>query len=664
MKAFDYPFLKYVVMARFKDSMTNNINTSSREDAMTAKVLFRRCKGYFLTSPKYFFVLFLILSASILSAQTFTAEVNANPVGVGEVFQISFTFSGGGSGNPAGFQPPSFKDFRVAAGPFQSQSFNFINGRSSSSQSYAYNLVAQAKGKFTIGSAAISYGGKVLKTQPLVIEVTAHTGGGGNQSSGQTGSQSGGSQQVSSTQIGENLFIKAIADKNTAYTGEQVTVTYKLYTRLQIAQPQISKLPGYQGFWAEEIETPNTLNLSRETFNGKVYNTAVLKKVALFPSQAGKFDITPFKLKLKVVLEKRRKSQGFFDDFFNDPFSQQQEVIEYEAVSNTVNIQSLKIPDNNKPANYSNAVGSYKMDVTIDKQKVKQHDPVTLKISMSGTGNIQMLESPNLNLPAQFDKFDPKTNVDITRNGIIGGKKTFEYLIVPRAEGKVEIPALSFSFFNPAKKSFETLTSQPYSVEIERGEGQFANSNPNISKEDVKLLGQDIRYIKTTEPNLQPIGSYLILKPLTWILFTLPILGVFGLFLFKKREEKLLSNVSLSRNRKAEKLAKGRLKTAAKTLKARDNEAFYLSVSSALFGYVEDKFSIPKSDLSYNTIIEKLEQNNFPAELSTRLKAALEECEFARFAPASDRDKKMELLYSSAIAIIVDIEAHIQSGKK
>jgi hypothetical protein len=599
------------------------------------------------------FCLFFVNRLSL--GQTFTAETSANPVGAGEPFQITFSLSGGGS-SPSGFQPPSFKEFQLAGGPFQSSQISFVNGRQSSSQSYTYTLIGHNKGKFVIGSASITVNGKTLKTQPITIEVaaTSNKGGSAQQGSGQT----------SVGQLSDKVFIRASADRTSGYLGEQIIVTYKLYTQLQIAQPQISKLPSYQGFWAEEIATPQMLQLQRETLNGKPYNAVVLKKVALFPSQTGALDVTPFKLKLKVVIEKKRKNQGFFDDFFNDPFFNQQEVVEYEAVSNTVKIQALPLPNDNKPANYTNAVGSYKMDVSVDKQRVKQHDPVTLKITLSGNGNISLLDAPKINLPAQIDKFDPKTNLDINRQGSISGKKTFEYLLVPRAEGKVEIPALQFSFFNPAKKAYETVSSQPYSIDVEHGEGQYANSTQSVSKEDVKLLNQDIRYLKTNEPSLRPIDEYLVRRPLTWALFALPLLALGGVIFAKRREQRLLGDLKSLRNRKAEKLAKSRLKKSAKALKLHQTEAFYQAISTALFGYLGDKFAIATADLTRENIFAALEAHQLSEQNREKLKAALEECEFIRFAPATDREQRMLPLYNNAIALIVDIEAELQGRKK
>ncbi len=623
----------------------------------------RLSKSITAPSGRFFAVVLLVLGLAYalnvpLSAQSFTAEVNANPVGIGEPFQISFTLSGTNIGNLSGFQPPAFKDFQVAGGPFQSSSYNSINGQVSSSQSFSYSLIARNKGKFVIGSASIVVGGKTVKTQPITIEV-AQTSSRGNAAGGQA---TGGS--TSSTQISDKVFIKAFADKSTAYVGEQVTVTYKLYTQLQIAQPQVSKLPSYQGFWAEEIAMPQMLTLQRETLNGKPYNSVVLKKVALFPSQSGNLDVTPFKLKLKVVVEKKRKQQGFFDDFFDDPFFKQQEMVEFEAVSNTVKVQSHALPDDRKPVDFSNAVGSFKMDVTVDKQKVKQHDPVTLRISLSGNGNISLLDAPQINLPAQMDKFDPKTTVDINRSGVISGKKTFDYLLVPRAEGKIEIPALHFSYFNPSKKTYETVSSQPYTIEVEHGEGQYANSNPSVSKEDVKLLNQEIRYIKTKEPRLQPIGSWLIQKPLVWGLFALPLIAVLGVGIVKRREQQLLGDMAGLRNRKAEKLAKSRLKAAARALKLNQTNEFYQAISTALFGYLEDKFTIPKSELSRENIFEILATHQLSTENLDKLKQALEECEFVRFAPATDRERRMQPLYDQSINLIVSVEAELLGGKK
>lgn len=250
---------------------------------------------------------FFLLSIN-LAAQNFTASVNRNPVGENERFQLSFTFSGEDINSLANFIPPAFNDFHVLSGPNQSTSMQIINGAVSASKTLSYYLQPSKTGTFTIGSASIEYKGTKYKSEPIKIEVVK-----GNS----TAKSNIDDNSVSDKDIAENLFIKATVDKRKVYQGEQVTVTYKLYTRLNIAaQMSVSKLPSYQGFWAEELETSNTIMFSTENIKGKRFRVGILKKVALFPSQSGELSITPLELKVPVQIEKRRTG-NIFDDFLD-----------------------------------------------------------------------------------------------------------------------------------------------------------------------------------------------------------------------------------------------------------------------------------------------------------------------------------------------------------
>ena len=601
-------------------------------------------------------MLFTVIFSIKSQAQSFTASANPNHVGVGETFEVSFTFSGSDVNSLSNFQAPAIKEFIVLSGPNQSTSMQIINGAVSGSRSFTYYLQAKEKGKFTIGSASINNKGTALRTQPIAIEVSQG-------SVKQKQQQQQNEKEVSNAEIGDNVFIRASVDKSSAYLGEQVTVVYKLYTRLNIASPQVTKMPSYQGFWAEDITTANNITFTREVLNGKQYNSAVLKRVALFPSQSGELTVTPFSLKIPVVIERKRRSNNPFDDFFNDPFFQQGQTVQYEAVSNTVKVKALPLPEGKKPASFNGAVGSFSMNVSIDKKTVKQHEPIALKMTITGTGNIQLLTTPDIQIPAQFEKYDPKITDDIQRTGVISGKKSFEYLIIPRVEGKQELPPVTFSYFNPQKKEYITLTSNPGTIEVTKGDASYTGTGSNYSKEEIKLLGEDIRYIKSKVDDVKPTGSNLVQNTFTWVLLLFPLLSIAGVVVWKAREEKLSGNLELLRNRKAEKLARTRLKAALKALQANNTTSFYNEISSALFGYVEYKLNIPRAELSMENITNVLADSKISELRCAGFTKALEECEFIRFAPTQDKENRMKPLYENCVSLIVGMESEINQLK-
>jgi len=596
------------------------------------------------------FAIFL-LPANIIS-QSFTAAASSAKVGDGEQFEVSFTYSGADINAVGNFQAPNFKDFLVLSGPNQSSSMQIINGAVSGSRTFTYYLQPRAMGKFTIGNAAITIKGQTLKSAPLTIEVVKG-------SNNQQAKKESNKQEVSTKEIGENVFIRAIVDKNSVYQGEQVTVTYKLYTRLNIQAPQISKLPSYQGFWSEEIETSNQVSFSRENYDGKLFNVATLKKAALFPTQTGELSVTPFELKIPVLIQRKQKSNSPFDDFFNDPFFGRTESVEYTAKSNTVKVKVLPLPQT-PLTSFTGAVGDYSLQTSIDKKNVKQNEPITFKVMLSGEGNINLLDMPGLQIPNGFEKYEPKISANVSRGGVINGKKSFEMLIIPRVSGSFEIPPMHFTFFNPKKKTYQTASSPSYNITVEQGSAEYTGGGRGLSKEEIKLLGQDIRFIKTNfsditnEKNAAEDSLVLILT-----LYFLPLFGLLGFLFWKQKEEKLSGNVMLLRNLRAEKIAKTRLKTAAKYLKVKNDSLFFTEISQAIFGYLEDKLSINKAGFTVELAIAKLQSTGADENLINELEQILEKCEFIRFAPSQNILEDMHLLYNRTASLIASLEEKI-----
>lgn len=606
---------------------------------------------------KYIARIILLLAVAFIStskssfAQSFTASASATTVGVSEQFQVSFTFSGDDINGIKNFRAPDFKEFLTLSGPNQSTNMSVINGSVSASRTFSFIIQPRQVGRATIGSASIDYKGKNYQTSPIKIEVVKVS-----QAQSQAKNQGQKESSVSQKEIGENLFIKASADRQKVLKGEQINVTYKLYTALQISSPQISKLPSYPGFWAEETEAPTNINFTIEKISGKQYHVAVLKKVALFPTETGELSVTPFALKIPVYLQKKRRSNNPFDDFFNDPFFSKPEVVEYNAVSNTIKINVLPLPSNNVPASFTGAVGEFTMKVDVDKSKVKTNEPVALKIKISGTGNIKLLTLPEFEIPAGFEKYDPKVDEDLNKAGKISGNKNAEYLLIPRFAGKKEIPPVSFSFFNPAKNQYQTITSNSFSIDVEQGEGGVTQSGSTLSKEDVKLLNEDILYIKTSGKDIGIKDSYIFKSAIFWLFTILPLAGLTALLVFRKREERLASNMQNMLFLRAQKKAKKKLKTAKKYLDAKDENRFYTELSSALFGYLENKLGISTADFTLDGALTELKDRNVPDELVERVEKIANKCEFIRFAPKTDSTNPMQEIYDEAVRIIIDVE--------
>lgn len=600
------------------------------------------------------FLLILFSLSGTLYSQTFTASVNNTTMGVNDQFEVDFTFNGKDINGIRNFKAPGFANFLVLSGPNQSSSMQIINGAVSGSLTYSYILQPKNTGKFTIGVATADYNGTTYKTSPLNITVVKGS---------VKPQQHQNNNSISTKEIADNLFIRAVVDRSKVYLGQQVTVTYKLYTRLNIAaQMSISKLPQYQGFWSEEIETPNNINFRTEMYDGKQFKVGILKKAALFPSQTGKLTVTQFELNVPVQIRKKRTGSNFFDDFFNDPFGNAQ-VYNYNAKSNAVKVDVMPLPSNNVPKSFNGAVGHFSLNTDIDKRKLKTNESLTLKVTISGSGNLNLVNPPEVNFPNGFEKYEPKTSSKINRKGTISGTKTTKYLLVPRTPGKKEIPAIEFSYFDPARRSYVTLASKPYTIDVEQGENIAAGDNSEYSKEDVKLLGEDIRYIKTSFDDIEKSTGLTIYKTGFWAAVGVPLFAFIALIGWKKREDKLAGNVQLLKFQRAEKIAKSRLKKAKKLMETNNHKEFYSEISLALFGYLEDKLHIPKSEFSLERASDEIRRKSGTEDLINQLKNSIEKCEYIRFAPNADQSSAMNEIYSDTSKVIIEIEKNIFSRK-
>ncbi|MBN1638602.1 MAG: protein BatD [Ignavibacteriales bacterium] len=596
------------------------------------------------------FFLFSILNYS----QSFKATVDRTSVGQNEQFQVYFTLENA-QGKNVSF--PNFKGFNVLAGPNQSTSMSIINNQVTQSATYSFVLSCSNMGDYTIGSASIVVNGETLTTQSIKITV------GKGKTQQQIKQEQNQDTGVSEDDIAKNVFIRAIPSKTSILQGDQLTITYKLYTRYNMATPQISNLPKFNGFWAEELTMPKQLSFTPEMYNGQRYNAVVLQKVALFPTKTGTLSVTPFELEIPVLIQKKRQSRDIFDSFFNDPFFNTTETYNYKAKSNTVNVNVQSLPDN-APSSFTGAVGDFKLESNIEKTELKTNEPFTLKFILSGTGNIKLLSLPKLNLPVGFETYEPKTSDNINRGGVISGSKTIEYLIVPRIPGKKEIPSIEFSYFNPVSKQYVTLKTPTYSLNIEKGEGEYDPSISGFSKEDVKLLSEDIRYIKTSSYDFQKKEDFTLIKP--WFIFSMiiPFIGFIVFVGIKKRNDKFSGNAQLLKYQKAEKNAKAKLKSAKFALSKNELSNFYSELSIALFGYLENKLNIQKSEFTLELAVLKLKTKNVNNDIISRLKTTSEKCEFARFAPSTLNIDDANLLYEDTIKLIVELENSITNNKK
>ena len=611
-------------------------------------------------------ILFLMLAPLWLWAQddpTLTVSAKKQVV-VGERFQVVFEANAEGKN----FSAPSFEGFTVVGGPFTStsSSFQMVNGSMSHSVKCTYTFALQAyqEGTFHVGSATLNVKGKKVSSEPFDIKVIPDDGShaapsGGGDAAGQGRSQ----QNTNDPQVsGKDLFLNVIPSKKSVYVGDQVVLTYKIYTKVPVSSLSVERMPSYAGFWTKDIsDNSNSLRQNSEYINGIEYTTAEVQKTVIVPQRAGKLTIDPMIIECVAQVRtesNRQRSMDPFEAFFNDPFFNRNIVnVKKELTSQTLTLEVKSLPENGKPASFAGAVGNYNFKSEIDKTELSTNEAFTLTLTVSGTGNVELLQMPTPVFPPDFEVYDPKvtSSVNPTSNGLSGTKKA-EFLVIPRRAGSFTIPAVEFSYFNPANETYQTLQSESYEIKVEKGAGSDDGGGIYASnQEDIKYLGSDVRHIMTGDPHLKPTSTVFFGSSAYYVaLLALLVIFIVLLFVLKKREQ-LTKDTAANRNRKADKVARGRLKNAYQYLKAKDQEKFYIEMSQALWGYIADKTGIERSKLSMHTVSETMKAKNVPDELTQQFVDTLNNCEFARFAPGN-AEEKMDDLYQRGIDVISKAE--------
>lgn len=610
------------------------------------------------------FIIALLMPLGIMAQEASIKVMTKQQVSVGEQFKVAFEVNAEGRN----FSAPSFNGFTVVGGPFNSSSssIQIVNGSMTRtvSNTYSYVLRANGEGEFTIGSASIVVDGNVVKSEPFKVTVLADASGVANTAQGNAG-QGQKQQGTSDPQVsGQDLFLKVIPSKRTAYVGEPVVLTYKLYTRVPVSQLSISRMPSYGGFWMKECGDNNggTLKQSTETVNGVEYTTAEVKQVVLIPQKAGRLTIEPMGLDClaQIVTQRsQQRSNDPFDVFFNDPFfSRGYTNVQKSIETATISMEVKTLPENGKPSSFSGAVGSYSFSAAIDKEEAETNEALTMTVKVSGSGNLELLNLPEPQFPPDFEVYDPKvvSSVEASARGMSGTRKA-EYLVIPRRAGDFSIPSVEFSYFDPAKQQYFTLKSSPMNIKVNKGNGDAVDEGGLYAsnREGIKYLGSDIRHIKTASPNLKTVDQHFFASTVYFIIL-LALLTVFLLALFiVKKQRKFRQDVVLVRNKKATKVAKGRLKKARQYLDEKDQNHFYEEISQALWGYISDKLGIERSVLSMDTAKEAMMNKGVDEALANEFVETLNTCEFARFAPG-DAASKMKELYDKGVDVVTKVE--------
>ena len=602
-------------------------------------------------------LIIILMTLMAYSTQTFADKVSfvasaPDVVVVGDQFRLSYTVT---TQKVKDFRAPSIKGFDVLMGPSRSEqsSTQIVNGSVSSTSSitFTYILMANTAGEFTVPGASIVADGNQMISNSVKIKVLPQDQ---NHNSSRRNNDNSSSIQPSSNASVSNqdLFITATASKTNVYEQEAFVLTYKIYTRESNLQLNNAKLPDFKGFHSQEIEMTTNARWTPEHYKGRNYYTTVYRQFVLFPQQSGKLFIEPAQFQMTV--NKPVQSADPFDAFFNGGNN----VIEIKKPITTpkiaINVNPLPA---GKPTNFLGGVGEFNISSSINSKELKTNDAITIKLVISGTGNLKLISNPEIKFPDDFEVYDHQ--VRLTKEGLTGNK-VIEYLAIPRHAGTYKIPGVSFSYFDIRSKSYKTLNTEDYVINVEKGAGNADQVIANFTnKEDLKVLGEDIRYIKQNEVTFQPKGSFFYGSMSYWLFYIIPALAFILFFIIYRKQAAENANVAKMRTKKANKVAIKRMKLAGKLLSENKKDAFYDEVLKALWGYISDKLNIPVSRLSKDNIEEKLRNHGVSEELIKEFLNALNDCEFARFAPG-DENQAMDKVYSSSIEVISKMENSIK----
>lgn len=592
---------------------------------------------------KRYLILFctLVFAAGVWAEDVRFSVDGPRQVIQGQQFQLEYTLYNA-SGKDLNL--PDFTGCKVLyQGTSSGTSVSIVNGNVNrqTTETHVITLRAEKEGSYTFGPATISADGRTYSSNTWKLTILPPDKTSAPSSSNrQTGGQS--SDDTA-------LFIRTVLSKTRVYEQEALLATIKLYTRASGVQAQNYSFPSFEGFVVQDIDLPQNTSFELENYNGVNYKMAILKQCLLFPQRSGKITITPGTFEFQV--------ESF--QLVNGPFGPMRvpQGVERTVSSNAVTVDVLPLPSG-KPASFMGGVGNFTLSSSISSTHVKANEAITLKLVFKGSGNLKYLKNPELKLPNDFDTYDPKVDLSVKATaGGVSGTRTVEYTTIPRFAGTFKIPAVEVSYFDTKLKEYKTLRTEEYEVTVDKGApGSGGKTVSNFSnKEDLKLLNQDIHYIKLNKMKLVQTPAVYIDQWVYWLWYILPAVAFIVFVFINRKQAKANANVALMKNRKANKVALKRLKIAGKYLKNHDKEHFYDEVLKAVWGYLSDKLNIPNSELTKDNVAAELAKYGAGEELIAEFNDILGRCEFAQYAPAQSNEA-MDELYNHTVEAIGKME--------
>ena len=576
-------------------------------------------------------------------------------VAAGENFRVAYTIN---TSDVEEFRMGGVQDgLEVIAGPYTSSqsSYQMINGHTSSSSSVTitYTLYAAKNGSFTIGASHAVVGGKRLSSRPVKIQVSGHaqrTNGAPNMH-GQDSYDQPRMRSAGSAISGSDLFIKVSASKKRVHEQEPILLTYKVYTQVDLTQLE-GKMPDLKGFHTQEVPLPQQKTFHTETVNGRPYKCVTWSQYVMYPQMTGRLEIPSITFKGIVVQQNRNVDP--MEAFFNGGSGYVEVKKDIKAPGITLQVDPLP----QRPANFSGGVGKFNISASLDKKEVKAGEPITLRVVVGGIGNLKLLKQPVVNFPKDFDKYDAKVTdkTRLTANGV-EGNMVYDFLAVPRNQGSYTIPSVELTYYDTGKNAYKTIKTQPFKVEVEKGDGTSAES------EDFASQDKDIHTIKLGKAEQHKADEMFFGSFGYWISLLMPLIAFVVLLIVFRRRAIENADIVKKRSNRAGKIATKRLRLANKLMLQGKQGEFYDEVMRALWGYMSYKLNMPAEKLNRDNIRETLGRHFVDDATIEKFTTALDECEFERYAPG-DAAGNMNRTFESAMTAIMDIENAINEARK
>ncbi len=588
------------------------------------------------------------------AAQRLVADAPAE-VAVGEQFRLTYTVN---TQNVNGFRVGTIPaELEVLMGPSTSSqsSFQMVNGHTSSSSSitYTYIICANKAGTYSIPAAHISVGGKTIASNQLRIKVSGASRQGAQ---GQQGQGEGGLRPAGSRISGSDLFIKVSANKRRVHEQEPILLTYKVYTLVDLTSLK-GNMPDLKGFHTQEVQLPQQKSYKIETVNGRPYRTVTWSQYVMFPQITGKLEIPSITFD-GIVIQQNRDVDPF-EAFFNGGSGYVEVKKKIKAPGLTIQVDPLPA----RPAGFSGGVGSFTISAQLNKTDIKANNPVTMRVIVSGRGNLKLIKKPEVKFPKDFDTYDAKVTdkTKLTSNGV-EGNMVYDFLAVPRNQGKYEIPPIEFVYYDTEANAYKTVKTQAFTLNVAKGSGSASVSDYTGDAADDQL-NKDIRGIKTGDADVHDIGDFFFGSTAYWVAMCVLAAIFVSLFVVFRHRAIANANIDRMRGKKANKVATKRLKKANRLMLDGKASLFYDEVLRALWGYVGDKLSIPVEKLSRENISQRLAERSVGDETIALFIGALDECEFERYAPG-DVKGNMSKTFEAAMTAIMRIEETMKKRKK